>query len=75
MGDHAGGPALEPTLTEWLKARAETLKHLEGAAQPVDADWVQHLADLLATEQSWQAQYTDLVALGIPNHRFPSSNR
>jgi hypothetical protein len=75
MASPAGGPALEQTLSEWLKARAETHRHLDGAVAPVDAGWTQRLADLLATEQSWQVQYTELVALGTPERRFPSSNR
>ncbi|GAA3436608.1 hypothetical protein GCM10018954_062170 [Kutzneria kofuensis] len=66
---------LGPTLAEWLKARAETERHLDTAAPPVDADWVQRLADLLTTERSWQDQYTDLIALGRSDGRFPSSNR
>jgi hypothetical protein len=75
MASPAGGPALEQTLSEWLKARDETRRHLDGAVPPVDAGWAQRLADLLATEQSWQVQYTELVALGTPERRFPSSNR
>jgi hypothetical protein len=75
MASPAGGPALEQTLSEWFKARAETQRHLDGAVPPVDAGWTQRLADLLATEQSWQVQYTELVALGTPERRFPSSNR
>ena len=75
MAAQAGGPALDPTLSEWLKARAETLRHLDGATAPVDEGWTQRLADLLATEQSWQVQYTELIALGTRGGRFPSSNR
>jgi hypothetical protein len=75
MAAAAGGPALEPTLAEWLKARDETRRHLDDIVTPVDAGWAQRLADLLATEQSWQTQYTELVALGTPERRFPSSNR
>ncbi|MFS8096932.1 hypothetical protein LFM09_07300 [Lentzea alba] len=76
MSEEQGGPALEPTLSEWLKAREETARHLAtGAPRSVDEVWVQRLADLLATERSWQEQYTDLVALGSPDGRFPSSNR
>lgn len=67
---------LEPTLSEWLKAREETARHLAtGAPGTVDTIWVQRLADLLTTERSWQDQYTDLVALGSPGGTFPSSNR
>lgn len=51
------------------------MRHLAGAAPPVDVAWVQRLADLLATERSWQDQYTELVALGSHDGRFPSSNR
>ncbi|MEU7479177.1 hypothetical protein AB0A63_24535 [Lentzea sp. NPDC042327] len=76
MPEEQGGPALEPTLSEWLKARKETAGHLAtGAPRTVDDNWVQRLADLLATERSWQDQYTDLVGLGSPDGRFPSSNR
>ncbi|WP_328616007.1 hypothetical protein OHS18_04280 [Amycolatopsis sp. NBC_00355] len=81
MAERAGGPALDPTLSEWLKARDETHRHLgtakatETSEASVDAGWTQRLADLLATEQSWQAQYTELVALGTPGRRFPTSNR
>jgi hypothetical protein len=75
MAAQAGGPTLEPTLSEWLKAREETRWHLDRLVAPVDAVWAQRLADLLATEQSWQAQYTELLALGAPGGRFPSSNR
>lgn len=75
MAERAGGPALDPTLSEWLKARDETHRHLGTAEATVDAGWTQRLADLLATEQSWQAQYTELVALGTPGRRFPTSNR
>jgi hypothetical protein len=75
MSVESDGPVLEPTLVEWLKAREETRRHLSGAKAPVDAPWVQRLADLLATERSWQSQYTELVALGSDDGRFPSSNR
>ncbi|SEQ94104.1 hypothetical protein SAMN05216188_106295 [Lentzea xinjiangensis] len=76
MTDEQGGPALAPTLSEWLKAREETARHLaSGATPPVDARWVQLLADLLATERSWQDQYTGLIALGSADGQFPSSNR
>lgn len=75
MSGEAGGPVLEPTLAEWLKAREETRSHLASATPPVGLVWVQRLADLLATEQSWQEQYTDLIALGSRDGRFPRSNR
>ena len=76
MSEQPGGPALGPTLAEWRKAREETEHHLTtGATPPVDAEWVQRLADLLATERSWQDQYTDLIALGSSGGRFPPSNR
>ncbi len=76
MSEEQGGPTLEPTLSEWLKAREETARHLAtSTSSTVDAEWVQRLADLLATERSWQDQYTELVALGSPDGRFPSSNR
>lgn len=76
MSEEQGGPALEPTLSEWLKAREETARHLAtGTSRTVDEVWVQRLADLLATERSWQDQYTGLVALGSPDGRFPPSNR
>ncbi|MFD9701729.1 hypothetical protein [Lentzea sp. NPDC059081] len=75
MTDAQGGPALQPTLSEWFKARDETGRHLAAAGGPVDEDWVQRLADLLATERSWQDQYTDLLALGRAGGQFPSSNR
>ncbi|MCR3749958.1 hypothetical protein [Lentzea californiensis] len=76
MPEDEGGPALAPTLSEWLKAREETARHLAaGAARTVDEAWVQRLADLLATERSWQEQYTELVALGSTDGRFPHSNR
>lgn len=73
--DESSGPALEPTLADWLRAREETNRHLASATPPVDVSWVQRLADLLATERSWQEQYTALVALGGEHGRFPSSNR
>ncbi|NUT99369.1 MAG: hypothetical protein HOY78_45920 [Saccharothrix sp.] len=75
MSEDVGGPALDPTLSEWRKARAETEAHLAGRPSPLDAAWAQRLADLLTTERSWQHQYTDLVALGSSGGRFPSSNR
>jgi hypothetical protein len=75
MSEEQGGPALEPTLAEWHRARQETGRHLTSAVVPVDADWVQRLADLLATERSWQDQYTTLIALGSEDGRFPPSNR
>lgn len=76
MTEEQGGPSLGPTLSEWLKAREETARHLAaGATPPVDAAWVQRLADLLTTERSWQDQYTELIALGSEGGRFPSSNR
>ncbi|MFI6096275.1 hypothetical protein ACIA8G_12010 [Lentzea sp. NPDC051213] len=76
MPDEQGGPSLEPTLAEWLKAREETARHLAArAVGTVNETWVQRLADLLATERSWQDQYTDLVALGSRDGRFPTSNR
>ena len=75
MTEEPDGPALGPTLSEWLKAREETGRHLADSLPPVDTAWVQRLADLLATEQSWQSQYTDLIALGSQDGRFPPSNR
>ncbi|WP_461120484.1 hypothetical protein [Saccharothrix stipae] len=75
MPEAAGGPVLGPTLTEWLKAREETRRHLERETPTVDAAWAQRLADLLVTERSWQDQYTGLIGLGSPGGRFPSSNR
>jgi hypothetical protein len=75
VSEEQGGPVLGPTLAEWLKARDETRHHLRSAAPPVDQAWVQRLADLLATERSWQDQYTELVALGSQDRRFPPSNR
>jgi hypothetical protein len=75
MPEQAGGPVLGPTLDEWFKARDETVRHLATAVPPVDELWVQRLADLLATERSWQDQYTDLIALGRGDGRFPTSNR
>ncbi|MFC0436945.1 hypothetical protein [Kutzneria buriramensis] len=71
----AGGPVIGPTLAEWVKAREETLSHLMAGAPPVDETWVQHLADLLTTERSWQDQYTALIALGRAGGTFPSSRR
>lgn len=63
-------------MAEWRKAREETERHLAtGAEPPVDAEWVQRLADLLTTERSWQDQYTELLALGTGDGQFPSSNR
>ena len=75
VSEEQAGPALEPTLAEWLKARDETRRHLASSTPPVDAGWVQRLADLLATERSWQDQYTELIALGSHNSRFPPSSR
>ncbi|HEY3708971.1 MAG TPA: hypothetical protein VGL64_06310 [Amycolatopsis sp.] len=74
MPEEDAGPSLDPTLGEWLKARAETEAHLT-AAPPPGAAWAQRLADLLATEESWQAQYTELLGRDTPDHRFPRSNR
>jgi hypothetical protein len=42
---------------------------------PVDETWVQHLADLLTTERSWQDQYTALIVLGRAGGTFPPSWR
>jgi hypothetical protein len=75
MADEQGGPSLRPTLDDWLRAREETRRHLASGEAPVDAPWVQRLADLLATERSWQDQYTGLIALGSLDGRFPPSNR
>ncbi len=76
MSEEQAGPAIGPTLSEWRKAREETEQHLAtGATPPVSAEWVQRLADLLATERSWQDQYTELIALGSSGGHFPSSNR
>lgn len=75
MSQEQGGPVLASTLAEWLNAREETRRHLADATPPVDTAWVQRLADLLATERSWQDQYTDLIALGSIDGRFPPSNR
>lgn len=75
MSEEQSGPVLGPTLTGWLAARDETRRHLQSATPPVDAEWVQRLADLLATERSWQDQYTELIALGSHDRRFPPSNR
>ncbi|XVV07329.1 hypothetical protein ACQPW3_18885 [Actinosynnema sp. CA-248983] len=75
MSDEPGGPALDPTLSEWLKARADTERHLADRPSPIDPEWAQRLSDLLTTERSWQDQYTDLIALGSGGGRFPSSNR
>ena len=72
--DHAG-PALEPTLDEWLKARDETRRHLAREQPPHSEEWAQRLADLLTTERSWQDQYTELIAIGRSGGRFPTSNR
>jgi hypothetical protein len=69
------GPVLGPTTTEWLNAREETRRHLGTARLPVDETWVQRLADLLATERSWQDQYTELLALGRDGGKFPPSQR
>ncbi|MBV9846994.1 MAG: hypothetical protein JOZ47_18300 [Kutzneria sp.] len=41
----------------------------------VDETWVQHLADLLTTERSWQDQYTALIALSRAGGTFPASQR
>ncbi|TDP93744.1 hypothetical protein [Labedaea rhizosphaerae] len=73
--DEVGGPELRPTLRDWLHAREDTQRHLTTENTQVDAAWVQRLADLLATERSWQDQYTALIALGASDGRFPSSNR
>jgi hypothetical protein len=75
MPEQAGGPVLGPTLDEWMKSREETERHLATAEPPVDELWVQRLSDLLATERSWQDQYTELIAIGRRDGRFPSSNR
>jgi hypothetical protein len=76
MSEEQGGPAVGPTLSEWRKAREETERHLAtGATSPIDTTWVQRLSDLLATERSWQDQYTELLALGSSGGQFPTSNR
>lgn len=75
MPDEPDGPVLGPTLAEWLTAREETRQHLSTANAPVDEAWVQRLADLLATERSWQEQYTALLALGRSTGKFPPSQR
>lgn len=76
MSEDQAGPAVGPTLSEWRNARAETERHLAGGGTPpVSGEWVQRLADLLATERSWQDQYTGLLALGSSGGQFPSSNR
>ncbi len=75
MSEEQSGPSLDPTLSEWLKARAETDRLLAAGSAAIDAEWVQRLADLLATERSWQDQYTGLIALGSAGGRFPHSNR
>ncbi|GAA3580762.1 hypothetical protein GCM10022222_76840 [Amycolatopsis ultiminotia] len=75
MPEEAGGPALGPTLDEWLKAREETRAHLGTRPAAASQEWAQRLADLLATETSWQAQYTELIGRDIPPRRFPTSNR
>ncbi|GAA4424283.1 hypothetical protein GCM10023148_26490 [Actinokineospora soli] len=73
MPSDPGGPALEPTLVEWLRARDDTTRHL--ASPTPEGAWTQRLADLLTTERSWQDQYTELLALDTHNGRFPPSNR
>lgn len=75
MSDDFAGPALGPTLDEWLKARDETQRHLATERPPHGEQWVQRLSDLLTTERSWQDQYTELIAMGRGGGRFPSSNR
>jgi hypothetical protein len=75
VSEEQGGPVLGPTLAEWLAARSETMRHLQSTTPLVEAAWVQRLADLLATERSWQDQYTELIALGRRDGRFPPSNR
>ncbi|MEV4319428.1 hypothetical protein [Actinocrispum sp. NPDC049592] len=75
MATPPDGPVLGPTLAEWFKARDETRRHLEASQAPVDEEWVQRLADLLATERSWQDQYTELLALGRTDGKFPRSQR
>jgi hypothetical protein len=75
MAEESDEPVLAPTLSEWLKARDDTQQHLATLVPPVQTAWVQRLADLLATERSWQDQYTDLIALHSQDGRFPSSNR
>ncbi|QRP42718.1 hypothetical protein [Amycolatopsis sp. FDAARGOS 1241] len=75
MSEEAGRPALEPTLTQWPKAREETRGHLAVRTAPSDETWAQRLADLLATEQTWQARYAELVGPDSPRHGFPLSNR
>ena len=75
MSSDAGGPAVAPTLREWLKAREETLRHITAAPAEPDATWTQHLADLLTTERSWQDQYTELLGTDSRDGRFPPSKR
>jgi hypothetical protein len=62
-------------LVGWLAAREETHAHVKSGALPVDEDWMQRLADLLATERSWQEQYTSLLGLGRTDGKFPPSQR
>ena len=69
------GPVLGPTMAGWLAAREETGRHLRSGRVPVAEEWVQRLADLLDTENSWREQYTDLLALGRSGGRFPPSQR
>jgi hypothetical protein len=75
MADDAGGPVLSSTLTGWLAARAETNQHVKDMRPPVDEEWVGRLANLLTTERSWQDQYTELLALGRSDGKFPPSQR
>lgn len=71
----ADGPVLAPTLVGWLAAREETHAHVKSGTVPVDEEWMQRLADLLATERSWQEQYTGLLGLGRTDRKFPPSQR
>ncbi len=75
MAKDNAGPAIGPTLAEWLKARDETRSHLDAEQPPHDEEWVQRLSDLLTTERSWQDQFTELIAVGRSGGRFPTSNR
>jgi hypothetical protein len=75
MAQDPDGPVLGPTMAGWLNAREETHRHLSVSEAPVDEEWVQRLANLLATEKAWQDQYTTLLALGQNDGEFPRSER
>jgi hypothetical protein len=73
--DGPRAPALGEALSGWLDARKDTNDHIiSNAGVALTREWIQHLADLLATEDAWKQQYTDLLGFGGVG-TFPESQR